>query len=57
MFDDGPEFFLALAKLDTEGNILTQFQKHPTSGFGGDATVGRTDPKKSSELCPEELII
>ena len=27
MFVDGPEFFLVLAQLDTEGNILTEFQK------------------------------
>ena len=51
MFVDGPEFFLVLAQLGTEGNILTKFQKNPTSGPGGDAitryvyrrTVGRTD--------------
>ena len=27
MFVDGPEFFLVLAQLDTEGNILTKFKK------------------------------
>ena len=27
MFVDGPEFFLVLAQLDTEGNILTKLQK------------------------------
>ena len=37
MFVDGPEFFMVLAQLDTEENILTMFQKHPTSGIGGDA--------------------
>ena len=37
MFVDGLEFFLVLAQLDTEGNILIKFQKHPTSGFGGNA--------------------
>ena len=50
MFVDGPEFFLVLAQLDTEGNILTKFQNNPTSGLGEDAlsrnvyrrTVGRT---------------
>ena len=49
MFVDGPEFFLVLAQLDTEGNILTKLQTNPTSGLGGDAitrnvyrrTVGR----------------
>ena len=54
MFVDGPEFFLVLAQLGTEGNILTEFQKHPASGFGGDAitrnvykrTVGRTDGRR-----------
>ena len=27
MFVDGPELFLVLAQLDTEGNILTKFKK------------------------------
>ena len=27
MFVDGPEFFLILAQLGTEGNILTKFKK------------------------------
>ena len=27
LFVDGPEFFLILAQLDTEGNILTKFKK------------------------------
>ena len=27
MFVDGPEFFLVLAQLDIEGNILTKFKK------------------------------
>ena len=27
MFVDGPEFFLVLAQLDTEGSILTQLKK------------------------------
>ena len=27
MFVDGPEFFLVLAQLGTEGNILTKFKK------------------------------
>ena len=27
MFVDGPEFFLVLAQLYTEGNILTEFKK------------------------------
>ena len=72
MFVVGPEFFLVLAQLGTEGNILTKFQKHPTSGLGGDAitryvyrrTVGRTDgqtfpdrKKSSCGLRPEELMI
>ena len=26
MFVDAPEFFLVLAQLDTEGNILTKFK-------------------------------
>ena len=50
-FVDGPELFLVLAQLDTEGNILSKFQNNPTSGLGGDAitrnvyrrAVGRTD--------------
>ena len=53
MFVDGPEFFLVLAQLDTEGNILTGILlvlaqldiegniltklKKTTSGLGGDA--------------------
>ena len=72
MFVNGSEFVLVLAQLDTEGNILTKFQKTPTGGLGGDAitrnvyrrTVGRTDAgefpdhKKSySGLRLEELII
>ena len=28
MFVDGPEFFLVLAQLDTEGNILTKLKKN-----------------------------
>ena len=56
-FVDGPEFFLVHAQLDTEGNILTKFQKNPTSGLGGDAitrnvyrrTVGRT-PESSQTV-------
>ena len=51
MFVDGPEFVLALAHLDTEGNILTKFKRNPTGGLVGDAikrnvyrrTVGQTD--------------
>ena len=51
---DGPEFFFVCAQLDTKGNILTKFQKHPTSGLGGDAvtknvyrrTVGLTDARQ-----------
>ena len=27
-FVDGPEFFLVLVQLDTEGNILTKFKKN-----------------------------
>ena len=49
MFVDGLEFFLVLAKLDTEGNILTKFQKHPTSGLGGDATVGLTPESSQTQ--------
>ena len=64
MFVDGPEFFLILAQLDTEGNILTKFKNSPTSGLG-DAiirnvyrrTVGRTDGQDCKKLRPEELII
>ena len=37
MFVDGPECFLLPAQLDTEGNILTKFQKYSISGLGGDA--------------------
>ena len=37
MFVDGPELFSVLAQLDIEENILTDFQKHPPSGLGGDA--------------------
>ena len=55
MFVDGPEFFGILAQLDTKGNILAKFRKHPTSGLGGDAmtrnvyrrTAGRME--KSSQ--------
>ena len=44
---------MVLAQLDTEVNILTMFQKHPTSGIGGDAITrnvyrrkfGRTDER------------
>ena len=36
MFVDGPEFFLVLAQLDTEGNSV-QVLKNPTSGLVGDA--------------------
>ena len=51
---DGPESFLVLEYLDIEGNILTKFQKNPTSGLGGDAitrnvygrTVGLTDGRQ-----------
>ena len=71
MFVDGPEFFLVLAQLDTEGNILTKFQINPTSGLGGDAITKnvyswteKTDAgefpdcqKSSSGLRPEELIL
>ena len=73
MFVDGPEFFLVLAQLDIEENILiTKFHNNPTSGLGGDAitrnvyrrTIGRTDAgefadrkKSSSLLRPEERII
>ena len=47
----GVLFGTILAQLDTEGNILTKFNKKSTSGLGGDAitrnvyrrTVGRTD--------------
>ena len=54
MFVDGPEFFLVLAQLDTEGNILTKFKNDPTSGLGGDAitrnvyrrTIGRTEGRR-----------
>ena len=54
MFVDGPEFFLVLAQLDTEENILTKLKKNPTSSLGGDAitrnvyrwTVGRTDARE-----------
>ena len=50
MFVDGPEFFLVLAQLDTEGNSV-QVLKNSTSGLVGDAitrnvyrrTVGRKD--------------
>ena len=48
------EFVLVLAQLDTEGNILTKFQKHPTSGLGRDAitrnvysrTAGQKDGRR-----------
>ena len=44
MFVDGLEFFSILAQLDTEGNILTKFQKHPTSRRNVyRLTVGRTE--------------
>ena len=54
MFVDGPDFFLVLAQLDTEENILTKFQKHPTNGLAGDVitrnvcrrTVERTDGRR-----------
>ena len=54
MFVDGPEFVLALAHLDTEGNILTKFKRNPTGGLVGDAikrnvyrrTVGQTDGRR-----------
>ena len=64
MFVDGPDFFLVLAQLNTEGNILTKFQKNPTSGFGGDATtrnvyrrtVGRTDGRRRGHRPQEKLL-
>ena len=64
MFVDGPEFVLVLAQLDTEGNILTKFQKHSTSGFGGDAitrnvyirTVGRTNGRQRVPRPYEKLL-
>ena len=54
MFVDGPEFFMVLAQLGTEGNIPTRFKKNPTSGLEGDVitrnvyrrTVGLTDERR-----------
>ena len=51
-------FGTILAQLDTEGNILTKFNKNPTSGLGGDAitrnvyrrTVRRTDAGELPDL-------
>ena len=64
MFVDGPEFFLVLAQLDTEGNILTKFKKNLTSDLGGDAitrnvyrrTVGRADGRRRVPRPYEELL-
>ena len=44
---DGPEWFSILAQLDTEGNILTKFQKHPTSGLEQEMfTDGQLDGRR-----------
>ena len=64
MFVDGLEFFLVLAQLDTEGNIMTKFPKNPTSCLGGDAitrnvyrrTVGRIDGRRRGHRPYEKLL-
>ena len=61
MFDDGPEFFLVLTQLDTEGNILTKFlKKKTTSGLGGDAITRnvyrRTDGRRRVHRPYEKLL-
>ena len=67
MFVDGPEYFLVLAQLDTEGNILTEFKKKSNQWswrrcdnkkcLQTDAGEFPDRKKKSSGRRPEELII